>query len=221
MRVNWLSSILAGFILFFFTALANASLSHIGFAFYDHGSEYVGAYRLIYDDDLQLTWLDYMKVKTTWVSASNWALSLNDGWPLFHESLFPDITMNWTGDWELPTDDELRHLYEVDSVGPLSPGPFTNYNDCDGLWSNFTMLGMAGAWVWWYEFWVTPEMPKKVWAPRLEGVAIFYDGYDALAVRHGVIDVPVPIPATVFIFSSGLACLCIIRKNRTRKLQVF
>ena len=107
-----------------FNGLSQASLMHIGFATYDDGSANIGSYKLIYDYDLELTWLDYTNPTVAgWQTHMDSAASLNNPGVLEFYSL-SGITMNWAGEvWRLPmsgrnpvkgyyqTDSEMGHLY--------------------------------------------------------------------------------------------------------------
>ncbi len=73
-----LIGVLAVLILFGMTGMAQASLTHIGFAYGDVGDPNIGAYQLIYDDHLELTWLDYTHQAGTWDSQDSWTRDLND-----------------------------------------------------------------------------------------------------------------------------------------------
>lgn len=72
-----LAGLIAGLFMFGIAGMAQASLTHIGYAKYDNGTDDRG-YKLIYDDDLQLTWLDYTHWMGRWQYQMDWAASLNN-----------------------------------------------------------------------------------------------------------------------------------------------
>ncbi|MHC4182601.1 MAG: hypothetical protein ACYSR0_04565, partial [Planctomycetota bacterium] len=80
-----------------FSIQAQAALQTIGTATYG-GSDY----NLIYDNDKQITWLDYSKALNTWDNQVGWASGLNTGGVLTY-NLNAGVSMNWSDVWRLPT----------------------------------------------------------------------------------------------------------------------
>lgn len=76
---------------------SHATLTNIGTATYNSSD-----YNLIYDDDFGIVWLDYSNTPNEWGNQVVWAAGLNNVDALTY-NLNPGITMNWAGDWRLPT----------------------------------------------------------------------------------------------------------------------
>ena len=90
-------TLIAVLVLFSIAGVANATLQTIGTATYG-GSDY----KLIYDTDDQLTWLDYSKGGLGYVPTVSWAASLNDPGQLTI-NLEPGYTASWGAtQWQLP-----------------------------------------------------------------------------------------------------------------------
>ena len=80
-----------------FAVQAQAGLQTIGTATYG-GSDY----NLIYDNDSQLTWLDYTNDLSNWNTQRNWAGGLNAAGVLTY-NFNAGVSMNWSDEWRLPT----------------------------------------------------------------------------------------------------------------------
>jgi len=80
-----------------FSIKSHATLTTIGTASYG-GSEY----NLIYDDDLSITWLDYVHSPGDLAYQLSWAATLNGSGVLTY-TLNAGVTTSWTEDWRLPT----------------------------------------------------------------------------------------------------------------------
>jgi hypothetical protein len=75
------------------------------------GAGHGGSYKLIYDDVLNVTWLDFSAEKADWVSQNGWASNLSVA---FGEATFDN--------WRLPITDETN--VTLNSVGGFQgPGP--------------------------------------------------------------------------------------------------
>lgn len=86
-----------------FSIQAHANLNVIGTATYNSSD-----YNLIYDDDLNITWLDYRNAGDSWQNQVDWAAGLNTDEVLTY-NFNPGLTMTWSNDWRLPsTVDGLR-----------------------------------------------------------------------------------------------------------------
>lgn len=120
---------------------ANAALQVIGTATYG-GSDY----KLIYDTDDQLTWLDYSRPGSDYYQGSvDWAASLNNPGELT-VNLDPGYTALWGGEqWRLPEvtgwqhysgpvleTSEMEDLY-YDELGNIANDPSTNTGPFDHM----------------------------------------------------------------------------------------
>ncbi|MDY6990728.1 MAG: DUF1566 domain-containing protein [Thermodesulfobacteriota bacterium] len=171
---------------------------------------------LIYDPDFDITWLqdtNYAQTSgydsddvMTWYEAMAWAEDLEfagyDDWrlPDAHNSdgSGPDLGYN-------VTDSELGHIYYTElgnsAYGPLeNTGPFQNLTTVDDYWTR------------------TEQSVPLVWVFDFDGGHQFYLGKGATnhawAVRDGD-SWPVPIPAAVWLLSSGLIGLVGIKRRFT------
>lgn len=210
-----LSLIMAVVMVFGITVQAHASLIEIGTATYNSAD-----YKLIYDDDLGITWLDYTKSVDTWDNQMTWADGLNASSVLTY-NLNPGVTMSWTGNWRLPTapgidygddweeyfsdDGEMGHLYYTELLNPvggplINTGPFTDLQP--------------------YEHWSGTEYDAdRAWLFDFASGNYYYDDKDivlhrnALAVRPGALGASVPEPSTMILLGFGLGGLAAFRKK--------
>ncbi len=214
-----LIGVFAGLILFGMTGMAQASLSHIGWAFYDYdvGDNNLnrGAYKLIYDDDLQLTWLDYSNPRDQWAHQLRWAAGLNNHGVLVYE-FEPGVTVNWAGnDWRLTdaggvypdsgynvTTSEMGHLY----YDERAPGAELNDSEFNNL---------LESWYWTGNLWAQNDV--AAWHFDMEsgyqgGMHQSELGY-GIAVRSGQVSTA-PVPGTIVLLASGLVGLVTVRTRR-------
>jgi len=99
-------------VVFGFSVRSHATLTIIGTAEYG-GSDY----NLIYDNHLNITWLDYSNPVDGWSNQRDWADGLNSGGGLSY-TLNVGVTASWVGeDWRLPTTvDGSRDLSDDNST---------------------------------------------------------------------------------------------------------
>jgi hypothetical protein len=79
-----------------FSGIANAKLITIGAATYN-GSDY----KLIYEDDQGLIWLDYSFPDTRWPQLMSAVSKMNEAGVLTYK-INPGVKINWRGLWRLP-----------------------------------------------------------------------------------------------------------------------
>ena len=194
----------------------------LGFSGLAHATLVNNGGGLIYDTDLNLTWYDFSVSGRHWQEAKDWAAAL-------------EITVNGTtySDWRLPsslnqdgsgptdgynvTGSELGHLfytelgnkgyYDVNGhtqagYGLVNKGPFTTLENF-AYWSNEEGHDPAydgGAWYFAFSF------------GRQSVIYTDYH-YQPLAVHKGNVGAPVPIPAAVWLFGTGLIGLFGVRRK--------
>jgi hypothetical protein len=93
-----------------FTGMAEANLIVIGTATYQ-GEDY----KLIYEDDQGLVWLDYSNKGQYWDQQMKWASGLNESGVLTYK-LNPGISISWEGVWRLPLTVDAVRRYGYDST---------------------------------------------------------------------------------------------------------
>ncbi len=170
----------------------------------DRGLDTLGN-RLIYDDDLGITWYDFSAPMGNLATQINWASGLS-----------VTLGSNTYADWRLPasnnitncigtgcTDSEMGHLYYVElgntAGGPLAnTGPFQNLKG-DLYWSG-TPSPLGG---WAFGFGSGNQQPN--WSTA--------NYFWALAVRDGDVSA-VPVPATVWLFGSGMMALLGVARRK-------
>lgn len=214
MKMRWLSGIVAGLILLGIVGLAQASFTHVGFAIYEVGSKYE-AYGLIYDDDLQLIWMDYVNPPAIWQDQMDWAEGLNGHEDFAGLWLEPGVAVTWAGLWRLPHHDEYRKLANSE-VWHKAPDdnlfaywrPYTDYH-WSYLWTSDSE-DERGAWVYSVQF--NSVSTDGLWEPELKSCL-----FSAVGVRPGRV-AAVPLPAPILLLASALAGLVTIRRNRARRL---
>jgi len=158
---------------------------------------------LIYDTDLDITWLqdaNYSQTsgydidgKLSWDGALIWAGGLE----------YAGFT-----DWRLPTTgqqggnnthltgSELGHLFYVNDIGSLNSGPFVNF--LSGQYIDF-----LNDWYWTSTEFVRPNSYAFRFADGFQDIRYQGDTHSAWAVHDGDIGA-VPVPAAVWLFTSGL-----------------
>lgn len=206
-----------------------------------------GGYQLIYDDLLDITWLDYTHPYTTWYDQMAWATGLEvsfggqtyENWRLprtvpvngftYVYALRNDGSSDYGWNISAPgtvyegsTASEMAHLYYT-SLGNLA------YYGVDGDLQPGYGLQNAGPFdnLQAYFYWSGTEiMPDSigVWGFAFHGGVQYFDvkdygGGHGLAVLNG--DVPaVPIPGGVWLLGSGLVAMGALRGRRqTRRRE--
>lgn len=224
-----------------FSMQAHADLNLIGTATYNSSD-----YNLIYDDDLNVTWLDYSNAIDNWDNQVGWAAGLNTADVLTY-NFNPGVTMTWSDDWRLPTtvDGPWVHGYDGTTTGGYNitssemghlfytelgnDGAYETSGDPTGCSSNspwcLTNTGDFQNLQPFY-YWSGTEYATNtdyVWDfsishgfQNLDNKSSF--NFYALAVRPGLAVVPEPISSTLFMV--GGAALGFRRFRKKRKLVI-
>ncbi len=205
-----LTGLAAGLFITCMVGLANATLIVTSTVDYD------GAKRnLIYDDDLDITWLDYTKSDheaPNWDSHVSWAenLSLTIGNVVYDNWRLPSAGSAPSSGYD-QTNSEMGHLWYTElgnngGSGLLNKGDFENLNTS----------------VYWFGTEYTSD-PVYAWSFDLGGGHQDFNlknnlpqngPFYSLAVRSGKVS-PVPEPATMLLFGSGLAGLVAFKRKKT------
>ena len=201
--------------------LLTALIMVCGLSFTAHAALIDRGGGLIYDDDLNITWLQDAGFRglDTWIGAMDWADTLVYGG--FDDWRLPTaLNQNGSGpcvDFDC-TGSEMGHLYytEIENTvagGLTNNGPFTNLQPYLYWFGTAEFVPYPVAWF--FDFghfgnglqsaWEAREVSGYAWAVR--------DG-DSLA-RNG--NATVPKPATILLLGSGLVGLITCRKITRRR----
>lgn len=195
---------------------ANAALLTIGTATYAESE-----YKLIYDDDDQLTWLDYSNSGATYPESLDWVATLNNP-----DELTINLNEGYTASWDstewrlagnatgvvnyytrLVYTSEMEDLY-YNELGNILDDTELNYGDFDNLFDAYYHMSADAA--------LAGQLGLS-WSPRF----LFFSGVQeigsnsvnggiyGMAVHPGAV---VPEPVTLSIL--GLGGLALLRKRK-------
>ena len=173
-----------------------------------------GVYQAYYDDQLNISWAADVIVtgQDNWANHTNWAanLSIDDvtGWRLANVDKNSDgVLVNCsTASASECLDNELGYQLFVNNITPMTPGPFTNF-DQSGLYVSGTEFAPDTDFVWDVSISLTRGIGS--FAAHLKTTSTFY----AWAVHDGDVGA-VPVPAAVWLFGSGLLALIGVARRK-------
>lgn len=181
--------------------------------------------RLIYDDDLNITWYDFTKSADNWGNQVIWAdaLSVTFGSTVYDDWRLPstvDGVYAWGSDGTTTagyniTSSEMGHLFYAelgnlgyyDTSGNSQAGwGLTNTGEFQHLQANVYWSGTEYS-----------AGPRYAWNFNFDYGFQFAvgknDGFYAMAGRPGDVSTSVPEPATMFLLGSGLVGMAVLRKR--------
>lgn len=187
--------------------------------------------RLIYDDDLNITWYDYTTSLETWQNQVNWASALTVifGGTIYDDWRLPstvDGPWVWgydgttTGGYNI-TSNEMGHLFytELGNLG-LYATDGTNPQPGYGLTNTGYFLNLLPTIYWSGTEYSADPVPVNAWvflfADGFQGAGLKdYNFYCALAVRSGDVSA-VPEPSTLLLLGSGILGFGFFARKRMR-----
>jgi hypothetical protein len=197
---------------------AFGTLINIGTATYKGNN-----YSLIYDDNPSgsVVWMDYSNTDENWSNQMSWASSLNNAGEITY-SILPKYTVNWSGNWQLPTtvDDaasrnfppspsssQMAYLFYTQlgntfGYGVAKSGPFTHLLNNEWYWSSTEYYEYPSQSAWYF---YTNQGYNR-------------DGNKIINHNPGMADRPAtlqvtPEPATLLVLVAGLGGLACRRKR--------
>ncbi len=181
----------------------------------------------IYDDQLKITWTADANLNGTmdWATADNWAANLTidgvSGWRLPSMDVNNDgIIVNCSPSSVSPPeavcrDNQYAHLYYYGAgttsgsgVTSASPGPFSNVQ-AESYWSSTEQPGASSPSAWRFNFNSDTSAGGGAQNTSFKTISHY-----ALAVHSGNAGA-VPVPATIWLFGSGLLGLIGVARQRS------
>lgn len=233
MKKKLWAGLVTGLFMVGMSGMAQATLITIGQATY-----YGGDYNLIWDDDNNgnsVVWLDFTNFPNNWSAQNGWAAALDSALTYNIDAAY---TVDWaTNEWRLPTtvdgpylqgydgtttagynitSSEMGHLY-YEELGNLEGGyGLQNTGDFDNLTEFCYWSGTETA----YNYIYMDPLTDYAWVFDMglgwQDLNVLHNLVYGLALRSGQVSAdPVPEPATIVLFGTGLAAL--VGYNRKRK----
>jgi len=176
---------------------------------------------LIYDDVLNVTWMDeFLYYGYGEVGDAEWLINRlnvvgqgtttvfnNDG-----TASHPEVTNKGFTDWRLPTINEYQILGS--QLSNDNPSPFTclsYYDPGPDIWWSSDFISYSNEWCSWEEYYVFNFTDDSIGSYNP-----FCMDAPALAVRYGDVAAPIPEPASISLFGIGIAGFAVARRKRKK-----